>query len=120
MDRDDRERLKGLLEQAELGLRTKIRNEVPVEVARAVLWHFGDRELGQEPGEFVKRLLDLLMVADLDNQARLTRAGFHWYAFTVYNAQNHGDGMDWLRAKVRDWEAVEAIRFGMPGPEATS
>lgn len=42
--------------------------------ARHVLWHFGDRDYGIQPGSFIASLITTLTHADLHNRVRLTGA----------------------------------------------
>ncbi|WP_022886410.1 hypothetical protein [Glaciibacter superstes] len=73
---------------------------VSVEVAQHVLWHFGDRQLGQEPGSFTIRLLRAIAAADQGNKARL-RQGFPELVEAFTAVQQESWGMDWLRSIVK-------------------
>jgi hypothetical protein len=75
--------------------------DVTVIVAQHVLWHLGDENLGVQPGDFVKRLLRLMAVADSDNEVALT-ATFPGYAEAFF-AWKHSKpwAIDWLRDKVK-------------------
>lgn len=62
---------------------------------RAVLWFFGDRINGWEPGSFIASLLVAISRADEDNRARLAGAYPELVEF-VGIAQNVVGGMDQL------------------------
>lgn len=47
---------------------------VAIDDVRHVLWHFGDRNLGEQPGHFIERLLWAASSADADNLAKLREA----------------------------------------------
>lgn len=47
---------------------------VSIDHVRHVLWHFGDQNLGVQPGHFVERLFVLASAADADNLAKLREA----------------------------------------------
>lgn len=85
-----------MLEQAQAELRPRI----SLESIRAVLWYFGDRELGQEPGGFVSRLLDAMAHADGDNLVKLANE-YQELAFCVEQAKQVSDGLEWMRSRVR-------------------
>lgn len=58
--------------------------------ARHVLWHLdGDREVGEEPGNFIRLLIEAMCHADRMNLSRLA-AGFPAYA-TAVAAYKHGN-----------------------------
>lgn len=46
----------------------------PLDVVRAVLWFFGDRVNGVQPGDFRQRLMLAVSGADSENRARLRLA----------------------------------------------
>jgi hypothetical protein len=73
---------------------------VSVEVAQHVLWHFGDRELGQEPGSFTTRLLRTIAVADTGNRERL-RLAFPEQVEAFVAVQLQSWGLEWLRGLVK-------------------
>jgi hypothetical protein len=75
--------------------------EIPDQVARHVLWHFGDLALGQQPGDFTQRLLGAMAHADLTNFAKLATA-FPDYAFAFNAVSRTHWGMTWLRNRVLD------------------
>jgi hypothetical protein len=75
---------------------------VTLDVARAVLWHFGDRNLGQEPGHFVARLLVLASAADEENLAKL-RVGWPEHVYAWEQVARKAWGLDWLRGIVKDY-----------------
>lgn len=85
----------GMLKQ----MQEEVRPKISLESIRAVLWYFGDRELGQEPGGFVSRLLDAMAHADGDNLVKLANE-YQELAFCVEQAKNAEDGMDWMRSRV--------------------
>lgn len=73
---------------------------VSLEVARHVLWHFGDEELGVRPGSFVERLLATCSAADLGNLARLESA-FPELVYAWRCVAREPWGLEWLRSKVK-------------------
>lgn len=70
------------------------------EEARNVLWFFGDRELGWEPGGFTEGLISAACRADSGNRARLA-LGFPGLIAGVVIAKDHEDGLDVLRRIAR-------------------
>lgn len=74
--------------------------KVSVMVAQHVLWHFGDRELGLEPGHFTQRLLATMSAADSENRAKLAQV-FPDVAHAFHSAQQEAWGIEWLRTKVK-------------------
>jgi hypothetical protein len=70
-------------------------------VARHVLWFFGDRGEGQEPGGFVAGLLELFARADPENFAKLMGA-FPLYGDVFNSAKNVAGGVDELRLIVQE------------------
>jgi hypothetical protein len=81
---------------------------IPVDVAQSVLWHFGDSNLGQQPGSFVSRLLVTLGAADEENREKL-RAAFPELVRTWELAALHPFGVETLRAIVKgQLDAAEA------------
>lgn len=83
---------------------------VSLDVARAVLWHFGDTNLGQEPGHFVARLLVLASAADDDNLEKL-RAGWPELIYAWENVSRKPWGLDWLRGIAKDY--LDARELGL-------
>ena len=84
-------------------------------VVRQTLWHFGDRNLGEDGGHFVARLFQLIAVADAENRGKL--AGLwpeHVTAFAVVGTTPWG--LDWLRglakAAERDVDQLDMIGAG--------
>jgi|GEM_PF-2238533 len=73
---------------------------VALDVARHVLWHFGDTNLGQEPGGFMSALLVAISRADALNGARLA-AGFPAHVAAVTAVKNEPWGLEWLRGIVK-------------------
>jgi len=69
---------------------------IPSTVAAHVLWQFGDREKGMEPGSFTTFLLAAMTNADQSNLGRL-RSGFPEYAAAFELAARRDDGMEHLR-----------------------
>ncbi|MEX1078922.1 MAG: hypothetical protein WED09_07425 [Homoserinimonas sp.] len=83
--------------------------DVPLEVARAVLFHFGDDKLGVEPGSFVTRLLSTLSAADETNRAKLHQV-FPEYVYAFHCVQREYWGLEWLRSKVKAAEVPDRSR----------
>jgi len=77
------------------------RRAVPFSVAREVLWHFGDTNLGVPPGHFVERLLVLASAADQENLEKL-RTGWPEYIRAWEKVTREPWGLEWLRAIVKD------------------
>lgn len=73
---------------------------VSVQVAKHVLWFFGDDLLGEEPGGFMRRLIDTIAHADTDNRKRLAE-GFPQYVLAVNAGQREAWGIEWLRDIVK-------------------
>lgn len=78
------------------------RPAITLDVARAVLWHFGDHNLGLEPGHFVARLLVLASAADEENLEKL-RVGWSEYIHAWESVARKPWGLDWLRGIVKDY-----------------
>lgn len=78
-----------------------LRPVVPVKVAREVLWHFGDTNLGLNGGHWVERLLWFLSACDEEN---LERARSQWPTYTLAweKVSREPWGLDWLRCIVKD------------------
>lgn len=89
-----------VLDAAISKMQEELRLKTSVETIRSVLWYFGDRELGQEPGGFVSRLLDAMAHADGLNLVKLANE-YQELAFCVEQAKNTDDGMEWMRSVVR-------------------
>lgn len=70
-----------------------------VDVYRNVLWQFGDREHGYQPGSFRESLLSAFAKADPHNFHRL-EAAFPLIGSAVYLAQSVEGGMDIMREAV--------------------
>lgn len=81
---------------------TPPRPVITLDVARHVLWHFGDTNLGQEPGHFVQRLLVLASAADEDNLERV-RAGWPELIHAWESVARKPWGLDWLRGIAKDY-----------------
>jgi len=75
-------------------------HNVTVEIAQHVLWHFGDVNLGQQPGKFTERLLRTMAVADSQNMAKLGSV-FPGYANAFIAVGSEHWGMEWLRRMVK-------------------
>jgi hypothetical protein len=73
---------------------------IPLEVVQHTLWHFGDRALGRQPGNFEARLLLLFAAADLENRAKLsTLYPAQFRAFEM--AALHSGGFETLRDRAK-------------------
>lgn len=89
------------------GVAMEARPVITLEVARQVLYHFGDSNLGQQPGHFVQRLLMLVSAADAENFEKL-RAGWPEYVAAFEAVARKPWGLDWLRGIVKaDLDARE-------------
>lgn len=66
------------------------------DIARQVLWYYGDRKLGFEPGGFTHKLIGAAAHADSFNISKLALA-FPEIAEAVNLAKNFPEGMDQLR-----------------------
>lgn len=75
---------------------------VTLKVARAVLWHFGDTNLGTDPGHFVSRLLGTVSAADDENLA-LLRGAYPDLIGAWEKVAREPWGLDWLRGVVKDF-----------------
>lgn len=73
---------------------------ITLEVAQQVLWHFGDTNLGVEPGGFWAAQLVAMTRADLQHRARLALA-FPEHVAAVEAVKNQPWGLDWLRGIVK-------------------
>lgn len=69
--------------------------EIAPEVARNVLWYFGDREHGWRPGGFTTTLLDAIGKADSANQERLA-LGYPEHVRAMKLAMYTDTGMEFL------------------------
>jgi hypothetical protein len=83
---------------------------VPLEVARHVLWHIGDTNLGQQPGMFTERLFLLASAADAENLAIL-EAAFPVYISTWRVVSREPWGLDWLRKRVMSPAGGQKVTF---------
>lgn len=86
------------------------RRAVPLEVARAVLWHFGDTNLGVEPGGFFSALIVAISRADQGNRDKL-RASFPRHVIAVVAVQSEPWGLDWLRGLVK--AELDGVELGL-------
>lgn len=75
-------------------------NLVTLPIAQHVLWHFGDTNLGLQPGTFVERLLLAMSAADGENLAKLEVA-FPGYAAAFKAVGRESWGLDWLRTMAK-------------------
>jgi hypothetical protein len=73
---------------------------VTVEVAQHVLWHFGDSNLGLQPGTFVERLLNTMSAADAANLTKLSLV-FPGYGEAFHAVAHEHWGLEWLRKMVK-------------------
>ena len=77
------------------------RPDVPLNVARAVLHSrlVGDPNLGVDGGDFARRLIEVILVADKANLAKLQTLFPDWVV-AVEAVRQDVDGIDWLRGLV--------------------
>lgn len=82
-------------------MRRALMEKIPVslETAQHVLWHFGDTNLGVQPGTFTERLLVTISAADAENRAKL-REVFPELVHAFECVQREHWGLEWLRSKV--------------------
>jgi hypothetical protein len=73
---------------------------MPLEVAQHTLWHFGDRNLGVQPGTFTERLLLLIAAADSTNR-NLLALSYPRYVEAFRAVANEHWGLEWLRNVAR-------------------
>ena len=76
------------------------RPTVSLQVAQHVLWHFGDSNLGVEPGSFTVRLMEAASAADTSNLAKLETA-FPELVYAWRCVAREPWGLEWLRSKVK-------------------
>jgi hypothetical protein len=107
MDENSKKLYELLVEHAE----RKMLQEAPVQYCRWVLWFFGDREYGQEPGDFCQKLFEAAAAADPYNGMALAKA-FPIVTLWKY-AQSAPEGLNRVRDKVAAFELIETVRFGM-------
>lgn len=77
------------------------RSTITLGVARHVAWHYGDTNLGVEPGGFVTALLITISRADESNRALLAE-GYPAYVAAVVMVQQEHWGLEYLRGIVKD------------------
>lgn len=85
-----------------------VRVTVTVEVAQAVLWHFGDQRDGVQSGSFVTRLLQACGAADAGNRAKLA-AGFPEYVAAFDLVVHHSWGLEYLQGIARRATAPDQL-----------
>jgi len=108
--------------------------KVGVEVAQHILWHFGDTNVGVQPGHYVSRLMLLLSAADAENFEKLRglypeyAAGFELVARTTWGldevrsfikAQVSADHLDFARIGIEPGHAQvagDSVRLGAASP----
>lgn len=66
------------IEQAQRSVIEARVDEMPIEVVRQVLWHFGEVVLGEEPGGFFSALLVAMGRADAENFLKLSLVFEHY------------------------------------------
>lgn len=76
---------------------------VSLKTARAVLWHFGDENLGIDPGSFWNAQILAIARADDENRGLLATL-FLEHVIAVVAVRDQPWGLDWLRGLVKDAE----------------
>jgi hypothetical protein len=76
---------------------------ISAEIAAHVLYPFNGT--GYRAGSFISKLIDALMTADPENQARLAW-GFPGYVAAVRLAKNNAHGIKYLQARMRGDEKI--------------
>lgn len=84
---------------------------LPEQVVRHVLWHYGDYELGVQPGSFTGHLMRAIGAADAVNRG-LLQAGFPNYVEGLRLA-NVAGGYEHLRALAKGWDADVANQLDL-------
>lgn len=74
---------------------------VSVHTAQSVLWHFGDENLGLQPGGFWTTMFKAWEHADAQNRERAL-VGWPEEATAFFAVKSELWGLDWLRKKVKD------------------
>ncbi|MEF2979051.1 hypothetical protein [Subtercola sp. YIM 133946] len=90
----DQDQYRYSTEEQALAGHQKLVDELEAErsaVARHVLWHFGDRAHGQQPGHFLAALMTAYGLADSGNREKL-RATFPDYGTAMDSVMNEPDG----------------------------
>lgn len=82
---------------------------VSLDVAQHVLWHFGDYGLGLEPGNFTGLLLRAIAAADAVNRERLREVFPEHVRLVALVAGEHA-GLEWLREIVRARATTEVSK----------
>lgn len=73
---------------------------VSLETAQHILHHFGDTNLGLQPGSFTHRLMTTISAADESNRTRLAE-GFPELVYAFDVVQREPWGLEWLRSRVK-------------------
>lgn len=76
-----------------------VKDDLDLNIARQVLWHFGDTNYGWQPGDFASALMLAIGRADPSNLDKLYR-GFPQYVELMTAVQREVWGFDWLRDTV--------------------
>ena len=84
---------------------------IPAEIARHVLWHYG-QDGGHQPGSFTQRLMEAFAAAEMVNTAKLANA-YPDYAAAFIAANLDPDGI----AHLQRIAGVEAAAQGAPMPQ---
>lgn len=87
------------------------------EVVAHVLWHFGERWYGREPGSFTKHLLRAFGASDRENRAKLTEA-FPEYGTAFELAALQTWGMGYLLCLAKGAEADAQNQLAFPAEDA--
>ena len=80
--------------------RVKPTSNMPLVVAQHVLWHFGDTNLGLQPGMFIQRLLLTITAADTTNKDLLAQV-YPDYVLAFRAVGNTHWGLEWLQKIAR-------------------
>lgn len=89
-----------------------VRVQLSDEVMRHVLWHFGDRRVGVQPGGFIVKLLSAMGAADSLNRAKLAE-GFPDYVTAFELVALQPWGLEYLIGLARKSDAYRENQLGL-------